>query len=592
MNRIGDYALIGDSQTAAMVGRDGSIDWLCLPAFDSEACFAALLGDEGNGRWLIAPTDPAGRARRRYVDDTLVLETTWDTPSGSVKVLDFMPPRGEAPDVIRIVRGVSGQVQLRSEMRLRFDYGHVTPRLRRVDGQLGAVAGPDAVRVHTPVAVEQHDRGTAAATFTVHAGQSVPFVLTWHHSYRPAPRPVDAEQALRDTTGFWTEWTRRAQVPERWRDPVVRSLVTLKALTYAPTGGIVAAATTSLPEQVGGSRNWDYRYCWLRDAGYTLQTLLDAGYVDEGKAWREWLLRAVAGDPADLQILYSLTGRRRLPEWTVPWLSGYRGSAPVRVGNAAATQFQLDVWGEVLDTLHRARRSPVGIEEDAWEAQVELLEFLEGNWREPDDGLWEVRGGRRQFVQSKVMAWVGFDRAVSAVEDCGLDGPVDRWRALRKEVHDEVCTKGFDSDRNTFTQFYGSRGLDASLLLIPQVGFLPADDPRVAGTVAAIGHDLMRDGFLLRYDPDADGGVDGQSGDEGSFLACTFWYADTLALMGRHDEAREVFERLLSLRNDVGLLSEEYDTATGQLVGNFPQAYSHVFLISTARNLDGAGSDR
>jgi len=585
VNRIEDYALIGDTQTAALVGRDGSIDWLCLPAFDSPACFAALLGDEGNGRWLLAPADPSASCRRRYLDETLVLETTWHSPSGSVQVLDFMPPRGEAPDVVRIVRGLSGQVELRSRLRLRFDYGHIAPWLRRLDDQVGAVVGPDAVWLRTPIDVDL-DRSTADATFTVRAGQSVPFVLTWHRSYRPVPEPVDAEQSLRDTTGFWTQWAGRARVPSRWREPVMRSLITLKALTYQPSGGIVAAATTSLPEQLGGSRNWDYRYCWLRDAGYTLQTLLDAGYVAEAKAWREWLLRAVAGDPTDLQILYSLSGRRRLPEWTVPWLPGYQGSAPVRVGNAAAEQFQLDVWGEVLDTLHRARVSPIGIEEDAWDLQTSLLEFLEGHWCDPDTGLWEVRGGPRQFVHSKVMAWAGFDRAVSAVERRGLDGPMERWRALRKQIHDEVCARGFDPDRNTFTQFYGSHGLDAALLLIPQVGFLPADDPRVVGTVEAIGRELFRDGFLLRYDPDADGDVDGQPGSEGAFLACTFWYADALALLGRRAEARAVFERLLALRNDVGLLSEEYDTTSRQLVGNIPQAYSHVFLVKTARHLE------
>jgi GH15 family glucan-1,4-alpha-glucosidase len=581
MNRIGDYALLGDSQTAALVGRDGSIDWLCLPSFDSPASFAALLGDDRNGRWLLAPVDPTGPAQRRYLDDTLVLQTMWRTRTGTAHVLDFMPPRGEAPDVVRIVRGVSGRVELRSELRLRFDYGHVVPRLRHLDGQLGAVAGPDSVWLRTPVPMAPD--GTA--TFTVHAGQSVPFVLTWHPSYLPVPEPVDAEEALRVTTGFWTSWVAQATVPEQWREPVLRSLITLKALTYGPTGGIVAAATTSLPEQLGGPRNWDYRYCWLRDAGYTLQALLDAGYVTEARAWREWLLRAVAGDPADLQILYSLTGRRRIPEWTVPWLPGYQGSAPVRVGNAAAEQFQLDVWGEVLDTLHRARTGPLSIEPDAWDMQTALLEFLEGHWCEPDNGLWEVRGEPRHFVHSKVMAWAGFDRAVAAVERTRLDGPVRRWRALRQQVHDEVCARGYDPDRNTFTQFYGSHGLDAALLLIPQVGFLPADDTRVVGTVDAVARELDRDGFLLRYDPEADGGVDALPGGEGVFLACTFWYADALALLGRRDRARAVFERLLLLRNDVGLLSEEYDASTGQLLGNLPQAYSHVFLIHTARNL-------
>ncbi|HST67290.1 MAG TPA: glycoside hydrolase family 15 protein [Mycobacteriales bacterium] len=586
MNRIEDYALIGDSQTAALVGRDGSIDWLCLPAFDSGACFAALLGADGNGRWLLAPVDPAGLPRRRYRDDTLILETTWHTATGSVEVLDFMPPRGEAPDVVRIVRGLTGRVELRSDLRIRFDYGRVRPWIRRLDGQLGAVAGPDSIWLRAPVPVDED----GSATFAVSAGDSVAFVLSWHPSYAAVPEPVDAERALRETTRFWTSWAARAQLPRRWREPVLRSLITLKALTYAPTGGIVAAATTSLPEQLGGPRNWDYRYCWLRDAGYTLQTLLDAGYVTEARAWREWLLRAVAGDPADLQIVYSLTGRRRLTEWTVPWLPGYQGSAPVRVGNAAAEQFQLDVWGEVLDTLHRARTSPLGVEEDAWDLQTALLDFLEGHWSDPDTGLWEIRGEPRPFVHSKVMAWAGFDRAVRAVERTGLDGPVQRWRALRDKIHAEVCDRGYDADRNTFTQFYGSRGLDAALLLIPQVGFLPPDDPRVAGTVAAVGRELLRDGFLLRYDPSADGGVDALPGGEGAFLACSFWYADALALIGRRDEAGQVFERLLGLRNDVGLLSEEYDPRTRQLLGNIPQAYSHVFLVQTARNLDRAGA--
>jgi len=585
VNRIGDYALLGDLETAALVSRAGSIDWLCLPRFDSGACFAALLGNESNGRWLLAPTDPDRSVQRSYLGDTLVLDTRWTTSTGTVQVLEFMPPRGRAPDVVRIVRGLSGWVEMRSELRLRFDYGHVAPWLQHVDGQVVAAAGPDAAWLRTTVPV-YGERDASIATFVVGTGHSVPFVLTWQASHLPTPDPVDPERALKETIRFWTHWSAQAIVPERWREPVLRSLITLKALTYAPTGGIVAAATTSLPEQVGGARNWDYRYCWLRDAGYTLQALLDAGYTDEAGAWREWLLRAVAGDPADLQMLYSVTGRRRLPEWQVPWLPGYQGSAPVRVGNAAAEQFQLDVWGEVLDTLHRARVSHLGAEEDAWDLQRAMLDFLEGHWNEPDKGLWEMRGPARAYVHSKVMAWAGIDRAVHAVERSRLDGPVRRWRALRQHTHDEVCARGFDSDRNTFTQFYGSRGLDAALLLVPQVGFLPADDPRVAGTVDAVAHNLLRDGYLLRYDPEADGDVDPLPGSEGAFLACTFWYADALALLGRHAQAVEVFERLLDLRNDVGLLSEEYDTSIRQLVGNIPQAYSHVFLINTARTLN------
>jgi GH15 family glucan-1,4-alpha-glucosidase len=584
MAPIGDYALLGDLHTAALVGRDGSIDWLCLPRFDSGACFAALLGDEGNGRWRLAPDHPAGSPRRRYVGDTLVLETIWQAPTGTVQVLDFMPPRGRAPDVVRIVRGLSGRVEMRSDLRLRFDYGHVMPGVQHADGQVAAVAGPDAVWLRTTVPVYGDDQASKA-TFVIGSGQTVSFVLTWQASHLPAPEPVDAERALRETTRFWTDWSSRAAVPQKWREPVLRSLITLKALTYAPTGGIVAAATTSLPERIGGSRNWDYRYCWLRDAGYTLRALLDAGYSDEAGAWREWLLRAVAGDPADLQMFYTLTGARRLPEWDVPWLPGYQDSAPVRVGNAAAEQFQLDVWGEVLDTLHHARVSKLGTEEDAWDLQRALLDFLEGHWDQPDQGLWEMRGPARHYVHSKVMAWAGIDRAIRAVEETQLEGPLTRWRELRQRIHREVCTHGFDADRNTFTQYYGSRGLDAALLLLPQVGFLPPEDQRVAGTVNAVATDLMRDGLLQRYDPDADPGADPLPGGEGDFLACTFWYADALALLGRHDEAVEVFQRVLSLRNDVGLLSEEYDTATRQLVGNFPQAYSHVFLARTARAL-------
>ena len=591
MARIEDYAMIGDLQTAALVGRDGSIDWLCFPRFDSPACFAALVGDEDNGRWRLAPSSGGTASSRSYRPGTLILETVWDGADGRVRVTDFMPVRGEAPDVVRIVVGLAGAVEMRSELALRLDYGHVVPWVRHVDGQLAAVAGPDALWLRTPVTTRGED-DVSVSRFRVAAGDRVPFVLTWQASHLPAPTPVPPEQALDETDDFWTQWTKGAQLPARWQEPVQRSLITLKALTYRPTGGIVAAATTSLPEQLGGSRNWDYRYCWLRDAGFTLQTLLDAGYSDEAAAWREWLLRAVAGDPVDLQILYGITGTRRLPEWEVPWLGGYEGARPVRVGNAAAAQFQLDVYGEVIDTLSRARGGGLAAEADSWDLQQALLGFLEGHWDDPDNGVWEVRGPARQFVHSKVMAWVGFDRAVSAVESSGLEGPVDRWRALRQQVHDEICAHGFDADRNTFTQFYGSKGLDAALLLLPQVGFLPASDPRIQGTVRAVGRELTRDGLLLRYDPEADAGsggaVDGLEGHEGAFLACTFWYADALAMIGQTTAAEETFERLLALRNDVGLLSEEYDTAAQRLVGNIPQAYSHVFLARTARRLDSA----
>ena len=587
VGKIEDYGLIGDLQTAALVGRDGSVDWLCLPRFDSPACFAALLDDDRAGRWLLAPAHGGACTRRRYRGDSLVLETEWETPEGTVRVVDLMPPRGEAPDVVRIVEGVSGRVSMRSELVLRFDYGRVTPWIRTVDGEWGAIAGPDAVWFATPVPVDQSD-GVLDASFEVSEGDRVPFVLTYAASYGPRPRKVDAQDSLEQTTGFWADWMDHCRYDGRWSDAVRRSVVTLKALTYGPTGGIVAAATTSLPEDLGGSRNWDYRFSWLRDATFTLQALLGTGYVREARAWRDWLLRAVAGDPADLRIMYALDGSRRIPEYELPWLSGYEGSSPVRVGNAAAEQFQLDVWGEVLDGLHQGRVAGLSGTTDAWRLQRALLDFLEGAWDRDDNSLWEVRGPKRPFVHSKVMAWAGVDRAVQAVQRFGLDGPADTWRRLRQDIHDDVCAKGYDADRNTFTQFYGSRGLDAALLLIPRVGFLPWDDPRVAGTVDAVARELDQDGFLLRYRPDADGGVDGLPGTEGAFLACTFWLADAYAGLGRTDEAERLFERLLGLRNDLGLLSEEYDVAAKRQVGNTPQAFSHVGLVNTARHLSGS----
>ncbi|SDX90261.1 Glucoamylase (glucan-1,4-alpha-glucosidase), GH15 family [Modestobacter sp. DSM 44400] len=584
---IEDYGLIGDLQTAALVGRDGSIDWLSLPRFDSGACFAALLGDESNGRWLLAPSAGGNCTRRRYRGETLILETTWETAEGTVRVLDLMPPRGEAADVVRIVEGVSGRVPMRMDLTLRFDYGHIVPWVRHLDGDLAAVAGPDAVWLRTPVQLEGRDR-TTHAEFEVAAGDRVPFVLTYTASHLPRPDPVDAEDALSTTESFWTDWMARSNYHGQWAEGVHRSLLTLKALTYTPTGGIVAAATTSLPEDLGGSRNWDYRYCWLRDATFTLQALLGTGYEKEARAWREWLLRAVAGDPADLRIMYALDGSRRIPEYELPWLSGYADSSPVRVGNAAASQFQLDVWGEVLDGLHYSRTSGLAPNEDAWSLQKALLDFLEGAWDEPDNSLWEVRGPRRPFVHSKVMAWAGVDRGVQAVERFGLEGPVDRWRQLRQEIHDDVCAKGYDADRGTFTQFYGSTGLDAALLLLPRVGFLEPTDPRIVGTVEAVQRELSEDGLLLRYRPDTDGGVDGLPGHEGAFLACSFWLADALSMIGREDQARALFERLLSLRNDLGLLSEEYDTQAGRQVGNTPQAFSHVGLVNSACQLSGS----
>ena len=587
---IEDYALLGDLHTAALVGKDGSVDWLCLPRFDSSACFASLVGTQDNGYWRIAPQSGGSCTRRRYRGDTLVLETEWDTPDGTVRIVDAMPPRGEAADLVRIVEGVRGRVPVRVDLRLRFDYGNIVPWMHRpkgedVHGRLVGIAGPDSVWIDTPVDLHG-DHLTSTAEFEVSPGDRVPFVLTYAPSYDPAPPPVDAEKAVRDTEKFWTGWMSQFRYDGKWDDAVRRSLITLKALTYRPTGGIVAAATTSLPEQLGGPRNWDYRFCWLRDATFTLQALLGTGFDSEAKEWREWLLRAVAGDPSDLQIMYGIEGHRRLPELTLDWLDGYEGSKPVRIGNAASTQLQLDVWGEVLDGLHVSREAGLAPEESAWELQCALLEFLESGWDQPDNGLWEMRGPRRPFVHSKVMAWAGFDRGVQAIERFRREGPLDKWRSIRQQIHAEVCQKGYDADRRTFTQFYGSKGLDAALLLIPRVGFLPWDDERVVGTVEAVQRELCENGFVLRYRPDADD-ADGLPGTEGSFLACTFWLASALNGIGRHDEAEALFEQLLELRNDVGLLSEEYDGSCGRALGNTPQAYSHVGLVNTARHLSG-----
>jgi len=583
---IEDYALIGDLQTVALVSSEGSIDWLCLPRFDSGACFAALLGDEEAGAWRLAPAAGGTCTRRAYRGDSLVLDTRWETPDGTVVVTDTMPVRGEAADIVRVVSGESGRVRMRMDLRLRFDYGRTVPWVRNLSGQLQAVAGPDAVWLSTPVELAGEDMRTTAE-FEVGAGDRVPFVLTYTASYLPTPAPVDAEEAIAATEAFWRTWIGNCSYEGEWAPAVQRSLVILKALTYAPTGGIVAAATTSLPEQIGGTRNWDYRYCWLRDATFTLQALLGTGFVDEAKAWRDWLLRAVAGDPSTLQIMYGIDGTRRLPEYELPWLSGYEGSRPVRIGNAASDQLQLDVWGEVLEGLHLGRQAGLAANVDAWEVQRALLDHLEGHWQDLDNGLWEVRGPRRPFVHSRVLAWAGVDRAVQAVERFGLEGPVDRWKRLRATIHDEVCRLGYDADRQTFTQFYGSEGLDAALLLIPAVGFLPWDDERVIGTISAVQRELCVDGFVLRYHTSADGGVDGLPGDEAPFLACSFWLADALHGAGRPDEARALFERLLDLRNDVGLLSEEYDPRARRQLGNTPQAFSHVGLINTARHLSG-----
>jgi GH15 family glucan-1,4-alpha-glucosidase len=585
---IEDYAMLGDLQTAALVGRDGAIDWLCLPRFDSPACFAALLGDENAGQWQLAPASGGVATRRRYRGDSLVLETEWDTDDGTVRIVDFMPPRGVAADVVRIVEGVSGRVPMQMTLRLRFDYGHVVPWVRRRDDGLSAMAGPDAVWLRTPVAVHGEDFATFAE-FDVTARQRIPFVLTHQLSHLPEPEPVDPEQALTATVRHWTDWMSHCSYRGKWEAEVRRSLLLLKALTYAPTGGIVAAATTSLPEQLGGPRNWDYRYCWLRDATFTLQALLGTGFVAEASAWRDWLVRTVAGDPAKLQIMYGLDGRRRLPEFELPWLAGYADSAPVRIGNAAASQLQLDVWGEVLDGLHLAREAGMSVDDTAWDVQCALLDFLEGHWQDPDYSLWEIRGKARQFVHSKVMAWAGVDRAVRGVVNHGLPGPLDRWRALRDEIHREVCTHGYDADRRTFTQSYGSDDLDAALLLLPRVGFLPRTDPRIVGTIEAVRKELSHEGLLLRYHPQKSG--DGLPGGEGVFLACSFWLVDALCGIGRIDEATDLFERLLELRNDVGLLSEEYDPVAGRHLGNTPQAFSLVGLINSARQLSGHHTD-
>jgi GH15 family glucan-1,4-alpha-glucosidase len=587
---IEDYALIGDTHAAGLVGRDGSMDWLCLPRFDSGACFAALLGDERHGRWLLAPAGPA-RSRRRYRDRTLVLETEFDTPEGTVRVVDCMPPRGEAPDVLRLVEGVRGRVPMRMELVVRFDYGSIVPWVQRRDDALWMIAGPEAVWLRSDVPVHGEDLHTVA-DFSVAAGEHVAFGLNWRPSIDPPPERVDAHEAVARTEAWWRRWSEHCTYRGEWRDLVVRSLITLKALTYAPTGGIVAAPTTSLPEKLGGVRNWDYRYCWLRDATLTLATLLNAGYEGEARAWREWLLRAVAGDPAKLQIMYGPAGERRLPEFVAEWLPGYQGASPVRIGNAAVDQFQLDVYGEVLEALHLAREVGIPSTGNSWDLQRGLLDYLESNWQRPDEGIWEVRGPRRHFTYSKIMAWAAVDRAIKGVELHGLDGPAERWRALRAEIHDEVCREGYDAERRTFTQAYDSRSLDASLLLIPKVGFLPGDDERVRGTVEAIERELCPDGFVLRYDTSDPATADGLPPGEGAFLACSFWLVDALVRLGRREEARERFERLIGLCNDVGLVSEEYDPVTGRLVGNFPQAFSHLALVDAAVGLTAPDTPR
>jgi GH15 family glucan-1,4-alpha-glucosidase len=589
---IEEYGLIGDCMTAALVSRDGSIDWLCMPRFDSGACFAALLGTPDHGRWRIAPETregaPAPKVTRRYRPGTLILETEFETEDGRVAVIDFMPPTEGPSSIVRIVEGRAGRVAMRMDMALRFDYGASVPwvtRLPEHDG-LRAIVGPDQMTLRTPVNL-RGEAFTSVATFVVEKGRRVPFVLSHAASHLPAPAPLDAEAELTATAKYWSDWNDRCTYEGEWREAVCRSLLTLKALTYAPTGGIVAAPTTSVPEKLGGPRNWDYRFCWLRDATITLLAMMHGGYTDEAKVWRDWLRRSVAGSPAQMQIMYGLAGERRLDEWEVSWLPGYQGAAPVRIGNAASSQVQLDVYGELMDALYQARRNGLSAAEDGWQLQCALLAHLEDIWDQPDEGIWEVRGGPRHFTFSKVCAWIAFDRAVRTVEEFGMEGPLDHWRALRDRIHADVCEQGFDTEVGAFVQSYGSKGLDASLLLIPIVGFLPIEDERVAGTIAAIERTLLQDGLVLRYETSS--GADGLPAGEGVFLACSFWLVDCYALQGRTEEAHALFRRLVGLANDLGLLSEEYDPRSKRLLGNFPQAFSHVALINTAYNLTGHG---
>src|SRR3989440_1759369 len=585
--KIEDYAFLSDTQTGALVSRDGCVDWLCLPRFDSGACFASLLGNTENGHWRFFPEEEVQTTRRRYRGNALILETELETKNGAVRLIDFMPPRGENPDLVRIVEGIRGEVSMEMDLIIRFDYGRTIPWVRKAHGGLEAIAGPNGLILRTPVKTEGKDL-TSVAEFTVKKGERVPFVLTWFASHAEPPRAIHADHALRDTEKYWKKWTKRCNRKTSWDDAVISSLVVLKGLTFAPTGGIVAAATTSLPEEIGGVRNWDYRYCWLRDATLTLLALVGAGYQDEAKSWREWLLRAIAGSADQMQIMYGVRGERRLEEFELPWLSGYENSNPVRIGNAASTQFQLDVYGEVLGTMYRAHQAGIENRETDWRLQVALMDFLESNWNKPDEGIWEVRGGPKHFTHSKMMAWVAFDRAVRLVQECGCAaaGNVGRWRKIRDQIHAEVCARGFSPNKKAFTQYYGSDALDASLLMMPLAGFLPFTDKRVRGTIAAIERELMQDGFVLRYRPEEEG-VDGLPGREGVFLPCSFWMVSCLHGIGRKKEARELFERLLSVRNDLGLLSEEYEPRSKRQLGNFPQAFSHVSLINTAFDLSG-----
>jgi GH15 family glucan-1,4-alpha-glucosidase len=582
MARIEDYALIGDCRTAALVSREGSIDWYCCPRFDSEACFAALLGTPEHGRWLIGPQAPA-RITRRYRPKTLVLETHFETEEGAAALIDFMPLDGHHSTIVRLVRGTRGRVLMHTELILRFGYGAIVPWVTRLeDGGLRAIAGPDMMVLRTPVQL----RGVGMTTvgkFVIYKDETIPFVLSYYPSHKPLHVSLDPTTALHDTETFWQGWSAKCRPAGPWSDIVLRSMITLKALTYAPTGGMVAAPTTSLPERLGGERNWDYRYCWLRDATLVLLGAMNAGYFDEAQAWREWLLRAVAGSPDQLQIMYGIAGERRLTEWTAPWLPGYENSAPVRIGNAAYSQLQLDVFGEIMDVHHQARRQGLSTNASGWPAQLAFLDHLQKIWREPDEGIWEVRGGPRHFTHSKVMAWVAFDRAIKSAESFELDGPIGEWRTLRDEICSDVLGKGFDPQLGTFVQAYGSKFLDASLLLLPAVGFLPVSDPRIEQTITAIERRLLRDGFVMRYDTAID--HDGLPPGEGAFLACSFWLVDVYVLQGRMADAERLFRRVIAVRNDLDLLSEEYDPHLKRQVGNFPQAFSHMALVNAAYNL-------
>jgi GH15 family glucan-1,4-alpha-glucosidase len=585
--RIEDYAVIGDLHTAAIVGLDGSIDWLCLPHFDSPSCFTKLLGTEDHGFWRIHPAGEVIATRRQYRESSLVLETEFETATGTVRITDCMPMRDSHPHVVRLVEGLKGTVDVHMDMCVRFDYGEVVPWVTSDDGCMRMRAGPDAIALWHHVELVGKDMRTTA-DFSVQEGQVVPFTFVWYPSHEEPPPPLDAIYAIALTDAYWKEWSNQCTFTGEWREAVLRSLITLKALTYEPTGGIVAAATSSLPEAIGGSRNWDYRYCWLRDATLTLESLMRGGFIEEAMSWRDWLLRAIAGDVTQLQIMYGPSGERRLEEWEADWLPGYEGSAPVRIGNAASGQYQLDVYGEVMSALYSSAHAEGIQSRAAWALQIELVKFLQTGWAEPDDGIWEVRGPRRHFVHSKVMAWVAVDRAVRTLEEWpDLGGPLEEWKALRDKIFTEVCEKGYNEKVGAFTQYYGCDQLDASVLMIPLVGFLPPTDPRVVSTVEAVERELLDNGFVLRYRTADDGAVDGLTGREGAFLACSFWLVDCLHMIGRCDEAKALFERLLALRNDLGLLSEEYDAVDGRLVGNFPQAFSHVSLINSACRLTG-----